>query len=67
MVEGKTAELIALASELGAILSQTTEENQQNLRYFGNALGIGFQCWDDWLGIWGEENQTGKSNSSDFN
>ena len=66
MVEGKTAELIALASELGAILSQTTEENQQNLRYFGNALGIGFQCWDDWLGIWGEENQTGKSNSSDL-
>ena len=66
MVEGKTAELIAMASELGAILSQTTVENQQNLRHFGSGLGIGFQCWDDWLGIWGEENQTGKSISSDL-
>lgn len=66
MVEGKTAELIAMAAELGAILSESTLENQQNLRFFGNALGIGFQCWDDWLGIWGIEDQTGKSNSSDL-
>jgi geranylgeranyl diphosphate synthase type I len=66
MVEGKTAKLIAAAAELGAVISESSVENQNHLRSFGNAIGIGFQCWDDWLGIWGNESQTGKSTSSDL-
>ena len=53
-------------SEIGAITALTTESNRNALRNYGHALGLAFQAWDDWLGIWGEEEQTGKSISSDL-
>ena len=66
MIEGKTAALLATTAELGAIVAESSIENRKNLRSFGKSLGLAFQCWDDWLGIWGDEKQTGKSNSSDL-
>jgi geranylgeranyl diphosphate synthase type I len=66
MIEGKTAALLATTAELGAIISKSSLHNRNNLRSFGKSLGIAFQCWDDWLGIWGDEKQTGKSISSDL-
>ncbi|PKO07656.1 MAG: polyprenyl synthetase [Chloroflexi bacterium HGW-Chloroflexi-3] len=66
MIGGKTAALLSASAEIGAITALTSESNRKALRNYGNALGLAFQAWDDWLGIWGEEEQTGKSTSSDL-
>lgn len=66
MIGGKTAALLSASAEIGAITALTSEHNRNTLRNYGNALGLAFQAWDDWLGIWGEEEQTGKSTLSDL-
>ncbi len=66
MITGKTAALMAASAELGAIIAQSSKMNRNYLRTFGESLGIAFQVWDDVLGIWGNEEKTGKSNSSDL-
>lgn len=66
MVQGKTAALLSASMELGAITASASISDQASLKSFGEYLGLAFQVWDDWLGIWGEEEMTGKSNSSDL-
>lgn len=66
MISGKTAALLSASAELGAVIADTNPNNRSALRQFGNSLGLAFQIWDDWLGIWGDESQTGKSASSDL-
>ncbi len=66
MIGGKTAALLSASTEIGAITALTSENNRNALKNYGNALGLAFQAWDDWLGIWGEEEKTGKSTSSDL-
>lgn len=66
MISGKTAALLAASTQLGALLAGTNIEMQNQFRKFGLNLGLGFQVWDDWLGIWGNEKRTGKSTRSDL-
>ncbi len=66
MVEGKTAALIATAVALGAASAGLDDEARQAYAAFGRALGLAFQVWDDYLGIWGDPNQTGKSAAGDL-
>jgi geranylgeranyl diphosphate synthase, type I len=66
MVGGKTAALLSCCTELGAIVAGADNERIQSLREFGYKLGLAFQVQDDWLGIWGNSNQTGKSTDSDL-
>jgi geranylgeranyl diphosphate synthase type I len=66
MVQGKTAALLACACQLGAIVSGVSEEIELSYREFGLKLGLAFQAWDDWLGIWGKTEITGKSTESDL-
>lgn len=66
MIGGKTAALLSTSAEIGAITASTSETNRKALRNYGKALGLAFQAWDDWLGIWGEEDKTGKPTSSDL-
>ena len=66
MISGKTAALLSASAELGAVISDTSAKNRLAMRQFGKSLGLAFQIWDDWLGIWGDESQTGKSASSDL-
>ncbi|MDR4469812.1 MAG: polyprenyl synthetase family protein [Nitrospira sp.] len=49
IVEHKTAGLIAAACQMGAILADATETQQQALFRFGQYLGIAFQVADDTL------------------
>ncbi len=51
---------------LGAILSGTNE-NLAPLSYYGSLLGTAFQVYDDILGLFGKEDETGKSVKSDVN
>ena len=66
MISGKTATLLAACSELGALTASAPESTCQVYHQFGYALGLAFQAQDDFLGIWGDAELTGKSNDSDL-
>ncbi len=66
MIGGKTAALLAFCCEIGAVLYGEDPDTQQKLHEFGFNLGLAFQIYDDWLGIWGKEEQTGKPAYSDL-
>lgn len=66
MISGKTAALIGAAIEIGAVLAATSDETQKAYRDFGTNLGLAFQVQDDYLGIWGDEELTGKSTATDI-
>jgi geranylgeranyl diphosphate synthase type I len=66
MVTGKTATLLAACTELGACVAKTSLEARREYQQFGLNLGLAFQVQDDLLGIWGNEQQTGKSAESDL-
>lgn len=66
MVGGKTAALIAFATELGGLTAGQNSSIQENLSKYGKSVGLSFQIQDDILGIWGNPNVTGKSISSDL-
>ncbi len=60
MIGRKTAALISASIEAGALLATDDEAVIARYRAFGWALGLAFQLNDDLLGIWGEEQATGK-------
>lgn len=66
MIAGKTAALLSASMRFGAIAGKAGAEQEQQLASFGHYLGLAFQAWDDWLGIWGDPNELGKSTESDL-
>jgi geranylgeranyl pyrophosphate synthase len=65
-IAAKTASLITLATESGAILSQAPEGVTAALRDYGHNLGIAFQIIDDILDFVGDEAEMGKPTGSDL-
>ncbi|MFH1474343.1 MAG: polyprenyl synthetase family protein [Chloroflexota bacterium] len=63
MIGRKTAALIAASVEAGALLATDDDAVIARYRAFGWALGLAFQLNDDLLGIWGQEQATGKEPS----
>jgi len=51
MINEKTSSLFKVSCALGAILSDSTEQDVENLRRFGQLVGIAFQINDDLLDI----------------
>jgi geranylgeranyl diphosphate synthase type I len=74
MIEGKTAALVAVACEMGALVAlgagpEGTERSdtcRKEMRSFGRHLGLSFQMQDDVLGIWGDPETTGKPAGADI-
>ena len=66
MVGGKTAALLAAAAAVGACAAAAPTTVFDAYRAFGYRLGMAFQLLDDFLGIWGEPDTTGKSVSDDL-
>ncbi len=66
MIAGKTGALLAYCCEVSAILAECAPDVREHLHAIGMNLGLSFQIYDDWLGIWGEEQQTGKSRFNDL-
>ncbi len=66
MIERKTAVLIELACELGAMIAEAAEQTVSLFREFGYALGLGFQIQDDVLDVVGNESRLGKKIGSDL-
>ena len=60
MIGRKTAALISASIEAGALLATDDEDVIGHYRGFGWDLGLAFQINDDLLGIWGDEQATGK-------
>jgi geranylgeranyl diphosphate synthase type II len=66
MIEKKTARLLALSCEMGAILGGGSETQVRALREFGGLLGRAFQVQDDLLDLIAEEKTLGKTIGSDL-
>ena len=66
MIRGKTGALLAAAAEMGALLAGAEGARREAFRRFGETLGLAFQVWDDYLGIWGDPEKTGKSVADDL-
>jgi len=66
MIRRKTAELMACAAEMGALLSTSNEDTIARMRHFGEAIGIAFQVRDDLLGIWASSEESGKTRAGDI-
>jgi geranylgeranyl diphosphate synthase type I len=66
MVDGKTAALLACSCEMGSMTAGVEPEIARLFEQFGRFVGLAFQAWDDYLGIWGDAILTGKSTDSDL-
>jgi octaprenyl-diphosphate synthase len=66
MVSDKTAALLSAAAELGALSTSDKEEDRNNLKDFGENLGIAFQIQDDLLDYYGHQRIIGKPAGNDF-
>ena len=66
MINGKTAVLLSLAAELGALIAGKDSAIVEHYAQFARNLGLAFQVRDDILGIWGDESAIGKSAATDI-
>lgn len=66
MITGKTAVLLSLCAELGALVAGQDEATIAHYAQYGLDAGLAFQVIDDILGIWGDEMLIGKSASTDI-
>lgn len=65
-IKRKTAILIAVSCELGAIVSEAPVQIQRQLYRFGYNVGMAFQITDDILDFTGTEKELGKPAGSDL-
>lgn len=66
MISGKSASLISVSCALGAYLARKSESVIVRAAEFGMNLGLAYQIYDDYMGLWGEETKTGKKTGSDI-
>jgi geranylgeranyl diphosphate synthase type I len=66
MERKKTGALFACAFRLGAIVAQASPGLEEGLASVGSEVGLAFQIRDDILGVWGNEEETGKPRGSDL-
>lgn len=62
----KTSVLFAAAAAGGAIIGGADSKTAQAINDYAMALGLGFQIFDDYLGICGDQSKTGKSVGNDI-
>jgi octaprenyl-diphosphate synthase len=66
VIEAKTAALFAAACQVGAVVAERPESEEQALSRFGQGLGIAFQLVDDVLDYSAEQQALGKTVGDDF-
>ena len=66
MIRLKTAVLLGIALESGAIVGGASEEKARKLNDFGINIGIGFQLKDDLLDVFGDADKFGKQVGGDI-
>lgn len=65
-IKRKTALLMAVSCELGALVSGATASDVRRLRLYGYFVGMAFQITDDILDLTGDEQTLGKPAGSDL-
>lgn len=66
MVGLKTAVLLGLSFQSGALIAGVEEEQAEPLFEFGYAVGLAFQIIDDWIDAFGDSAETGKARGGDI-
>ncbi len=65
-IERKTAALFSAGAQMGAIITDQSDEIQARMAEFGTNLGIAFQLIDDYLDYAGDSRKIGKSIGDDL-
>lgn len=66
MIRLKTAVLLGLSLELGAVLANAPDKDRIALKEFGVHIGIGFQLKDDLLDVYADKDKFGKQVGGDI-
>ena len=66
MVARKTGALIRCSMHMGSLVGSGNAETVQAMSRCGRYLGLAFQIRDDYLGVWGYEEETGKPIGNDL-
>lgn len=66
MIRKKTACLIGVSLQMGALLAGVAHPEAKTLYDFGEKLGLGFQIQDDFLDVFGDARLTGKQKGGDI-
>lgn len=66
MISGKTAALFSCCTRMGALIGGLDHGEQTKFSQYGQSLGMAFQIYDDWLGVWGNPILTGKTATGDI-
>jgi geranylgeranyl diphosphate synthase type I len=66
MISRKTGALIRCSMQLGSLTGNGDSKTVQALTKCGQYLGAVFQIRDDYLGMWGDEEETGKAVGNDL-
>jgi len=66
MIERKTGAMIGCSMAMAGLLAIDDAATAAILNRAGRRLGLCFQIRDDWLGIWGDSDATGKSSDNDI-
>lgn len=66
MIRQKTAVLLGFSMELGALLANASQAQQQAAYLFGLNIGLGFQLKDDLLDVYGDQHKFGKQVGGDI-
>ena len=66
MIRKKTACLIGVSLQMGALLAGADHSTCMTLYKFGEKFGLGFQVQDDFLDVFGDARLTGKQRGGDI-
>jgi octaprenyl-diphosphate synthase len=66
IIRGKTAELCRVACALAAAEAGCDQVTVERLARYGDHLGVAFQIADDYLDVWGDDAEVGKTLGTDL-
>lgn len=66
MITNKTGVLSAASFQIGALIAGASDKEAEALYNFGKHIGIAFQIMDDYLDVFGNQEQFGKKHAGDI-
>lgn len=66
MITSKTGVLSAASLQIGALIAGASDQEAELLYNFGKHIGIAFQIMDDYLDVFGNQDQFGKKHAGDI-